>query len=869
MSEFKLHRLMRDLVEATGSDEPPETYLEFIQQTQPRVGSSLLHSATQTHVKKLSQSSPDPQGFLAKYEELKSKNMDCLASFVDFLYLISEDKKLKHGLEKNSRKSALEKVMANSGTSQSSTRMDKKIAELTKDDVPHIMSRLKEVASRFPGVPERREKHTENQGKARHPNYIAPVSQDWSLVRPNIMLDFVLETPLKPFSAKLGPIPTNSLQVILIQELLSIMEGVEGMYIVPNPLRDKYETRTFTISHCVDPSLKEAVKEILPLARHFSIVVRFIEERQQFKYGQVNHALSAAMAALIKEYMVFVSQLENLSYRNNFSLQSLNFYIRPIMDTSEILAHIATAVCKSDAVGGKVLSLLHEMTISYGGNAKSQEVCLYLMQMACTPYMEILEQWIYKGVICDPFHEFLVEDNEVIQYEEQPIDYSADYWEKRYMIRRERIPLFLEGMSDVILRTGKYLNVIRQCGKIVKAPQAESLMYTLHDRQYAETIEEAYRFASKTLLELLMDENDLMGRLRSVKHYFLLDQGDFIVQFMDSCEGELSKNIDDIVPTRLETLLDLALRMSAANTDPYKDDMRMELLPYDLIFQMFKILSIETLEENEYRLRTGKKELTGLLSFSFGYEVKWPVSLVLNRKAIACYQMIFRHLFYCKHIERLLCRVWLRNKLAKTFSLKASQMYVAAFALRQRMLDCVQNLEYYMMIEVIEPNWVAFWNKMLKVSNVDEVLVCHSDFLDLCLKDCMLTNPDLLQNVYHLLDVCVEFYEFIQSQDAGGDSKLNTSNVGDALAGRSYLKKRIVGEADTFEEAISKLDTNFTSMLVGLLSRVMLSDRHNNNGKLINLVYRLDFNGFYKMDLKMGQNNDWEPPPGVVAETSG
>ena len=81
---------------------------------------------------------------------------------------------------------------------------------------------------------------------------------------------------------------------------------------------------------------------------------------------------------------------------------------------------------------------------------------------------------------------------------------------------------------------------------------------------------------------------------RCVKHYFLLDQGDFIVQFMDSCEAELSKNIDDIVPTRLESLLELALRTSAANGDPYKDDMRTELLPYDLMFQMFKILSIET-----------------------------------------------------------------------------------------------------------------------------------------------------------------------------------------------------------------------------------------------------------------------------------
>jgi gamma-tubulin complex component 2 len=54
----------------------------------------------------------------------------------------------------------------------------------------------------------------------------------------------------------------------------------------------------------------------------------------------------------------------------------------------------------------------------------------------------------------------------VIQKEELPLDYSADYWEKRYTIRRERIPVFLERVADVILRTGKYLNVIRQCGEL-------------------------------------------------------------------------------------------------------------------------------------------------------------------------------------------------------------------------------------------------------------------------------------------------------------------------------------------------------------------------------------------------------------------
>lgn len=60
-------------------------------------------------------------------------------------------------------------------------------------------------------------------------------------------------------------------------------------------------------------------------------------------------------------------------------------------------------------------------------------------------------------------------------------------------------------------------------------------------------------------------------------------------------------------------------------------------------------------------------------------------------------------------------RVWNCNKIAKTFTHNVAMSYRKAFSLRQRMLDCIQHLAYYMMVEVIEPNWLTFINKMNKV----------------------------------------------------------------------------------------------------------------------------------------------------------
>lgn len=50
-------------------------------------------------------------------------------------------------------------------------------------------------------------------------------------------------------------------------------------------------------------------------------------------------------------------------------------------------------------------------------------------------------------------------------------------------------------------------------------------------------------------------------------------------------------------------------------------------------------------------------------------------SLLLCRKALTRYQMLFRHMFYCKHVERQLCNVWVSNKTAKQGSLHSAKWY--------------------------------------------------------------------------------------------------------------------------------------------------------------------------------------------------
>lgn len=165
----------------------------------------------------------------------------------------------------------------------------------------------------------------------------------------------------------------------LVEDLLFVLVGVDGRDITAQPVLGR-QNRSFIVDSTLDLSVKELVNRILPVASYYSTITRwvfekfiynseteetlsvgcfdlifsFIEEKSSFEYGQVNHALTAAMRTLMKEYLILVTQLEHLQRQGLLSLQKLWFYIQPTMRTMEIL----TSIGKETEVS---LCLLHSL----------------------------------------------------------------------------------------------------------------------------------------------------------------------------------------------------------------------------------------------------------------------------------------------------------------------------------------------------------------------------------------------------------------------------------------------------------------------------------------------------------------------------
>ncbi|XP_075732785.1 gamma-tubulin complex component 2-like [Rhipicephalus microplus] len=599
----------------------------------------------------------------------------------------------------------------------------------------------------------------------------------------------------------IGVLPLAKQEYKLLEDLLFVMLGVDAIYIRAQPLQSPHAERSFTIDESADSSLKEMVKKILRLCSYHSTVVRFIEEKQERGQGMVNQAVAACMRELLEDYTILVIQLEHkLVSQGALTLHKCWYYVQPSLAYMAVLATCARVIWEGKCYGGNTLGALHKRATSLTGDTKAKEICLYLAKAASVPYFNMLEGWVYRGRINDPFKEFLVRDKVLVKKEDMSTD---NYWNSRYALCLEMTPDFLRPLEDRILTTGKYQNVILQCGKTALCASDEQLRYSLDERDYTEKIDKVYHEASRLLLNLLMDKVDLMGRLRSMKHFLLMDQGDFVVQFMDMAEEELCQNIDDIDPTRLEVLLQLALSTSSVSNDRHKECVKHQILESSLASQIEKLMGGSP---GKYK-NASTGVVVGHEAFTLSYDVEWPLNLVLTSSSLGCYQMVFRYLFYLTHVERVLSKVWVHDKAAKRWS---ASYPVVAFGLHHRMMHFVKTLQF-VTVDVIEPSWHVFQDRVQKVQTIDEVFELHTDLVDSFVSLCMLTSHQVFKLIHKMLQECLRFASFMVSDKKEEDFEVQMNRYQRKFHHQlSALRKKLLERGASSR---ASLETNLAEML--------------------------------------------------------
>ncbi|KAL0403399.1 UNVERIFIED_CONTAM: Gamma-tubulin complex component 2 [Sesamum radiatum] len=325
----------------------------------------------------------------------------------------------------------------------------------------------------------------------------SPSTPKWNVDRPFLTGRFHQETKFasgvaesKGFSMDFsGCYPAAIQELIVIDDLLSALVGIEGRYISIRRVHGKDDS--------------ESAKRIFPLCESYLLINQFVESRSQFKSGLVNHAFAAALRTLLLDYQAMVAQLEHQFRLGKLSVQGLWFYCQPMMGSMQTLSIVIKKASASNFIGSAVLNLLQSQAKAMAGDHVVRSLLEKMSQSASQAYLGILERWVYEGVIDDPYGEFFIAENKLLQKESLTQDYDAKYWQQRYSLKDD-IPSFLANAADTILTTGKYLNVMRECGHSIQVPVAENAKLTTvgSNHRYLECIKAAYDFASGELLNL-------------------------------------------------------------------------------------------------------------------------------------------------------------------------------------------------------------------------------------------------------------------------------------------------------------------------------------------------------------------------------
>ncbi|EFE31713.1 uncharacterized protein ARB_01312 [Trichophyton benhamiae CBS 112371] len=612
----------------------------------------------------------------------------------------------------------------------------------------------------------------------------------------------------------------------ILQDLLFVFMGYEGQYIHyanaynPSMETDRLVGPSFQITPGLDPSLRDLTIAMLKMATHYSAMEAFVEVQSRSEFGAVNHALCAAIRKLLKDYLIMVAQLETQYINNpNFTLHVMHLHTMPTSQTLAQLYSLGQELLKKNSLlaqdpdesiddfddvdnileqlreggelapgsmskklckGGNVLGLISQRLATFSGDPATGVLLQTLLREASRPYMAMLNEWLHHGGIRDPHAEFLVKEQKGIKRDKLEEDYTDEYWEKRYTIRDHEVPPQLDAVRDKVLLAGKYLNVVRECGGVDISKEVKDVPKTFDDPRFLDNINGAYAHANASLLHLLLTKNSLTTRFRSLKHYFFLDRSDFFSYFLELGASELRKPAKHVNEGKLQSLLDIVLRQpgSIAAQDPFKEDVKVRMNQMGLTKWLMRVVSVSGIDQDnpeggmeKYQTPApqssdNEKDIIGFDALELDYLVPFPLSLVISRKTVLRYQLVFRHLLSLRHLETLLVNSWQEHSKSTSWKHKSSDRKVElwkrrAWTLRAKMLVFVQQLLYFCTVEVMEPNWQILMNRVngdgteatevtvngTKQVNrtVDELMQDHVDFLDTCLKECMLTQGKLLK----------------------------------------------------------------------------------------------------------------------------
>jgi gamma-tubulin complex component 3 len=372
--------------------------------------------------------------------------------------------------------------------------------------------------------------------------------------------------------------------------------------------------------------------------------------------------------------------------------------------------------------GGELIALIHSFSLNHG-DPYVMHFAERLLSDVTRPFYDMLRQWVYDGELADPYGEFFVSE----QSEEETNEANGNegkggatsVWEDKYRLNDKMVPTVVtEDFAKKVFLIGKTLNFIRYgCGDAAWVDTYSK--EASKELQYGDTanlersIGDAYKTTMARLIDLMANKFKLFDHLQALKQYMLLGAGDFIAVLMES----LSSNLDRPANTQYRHTLTAQLEHAVRNSNAQFDTSDV----------------LRRLDSRMLELSHGE---IGWDVFTLEYKIDAPVDVIVTPFGSKQYLKVFNFLWRVKRVEFALGSTWRRcmtgaRGVLGTVSDKVGADWKKARCAMAEMVHFVNQLQHYILFEVIESSWIDLQKALNKPeSTLDDMIEAHAKYLN-------------------------------------------------------------------------------------------------------------------------------------------
>ncbi|TGZ32772.1 gamma-tubulin complex component 4 isoform X1 [Temnothorax longispinosus] len=519
------------------------------------------------------------------------------------------------------------------------------------------------------------------------------------------------------------------------------------------------EADSVDLDKYLHPGERALLNKILDVVKECNVVRNFIhavsseDAKEYVAPGLYIRALCDGMDQALEPFREEIIELENTVLNNRHTPLSLILCsVEKYTCLFSVLHSIIREIRTQKLHGCKLLQCLHQRM--HTGIPEINATLELMAHSVHIVFYKHLTSWLLYGHLEDIHTEFFIQKSldceKPSTHEDGKNDIDAresingkkidvDMWD--YTVQMDMLPSYIRpSLANKILTIGQTVimfgNDPRQKKDFSLISKTENSVWGDKEYEYFRklqnlqaksvfnivefdrTINELKQCVTELLWHVAVEEAQLMQQLRLVKEFFLMGRGDLFLEFIKLTAHVLNKAPTSHTSRDINLAFQMALRRMHLNDESAIDSFNF-VVPVPPSENEDADTDATDLPDNE---RQDPNEKRGWGMITLKYKVVWPLHLLFNPAVLNDYNTLFRFLLRVKKTQIDLWNLWSEHMHHKNIDIGVIQ-------LRNNLIFIVDNLQYYLQVDVLESQYTVMEASMKNTRNFEDIQKAHSVFL--------------------------------------------------------------------------------------------------------------------------------------------